>query len=586
MPTSSSTAPVGPPAFVEAVWLVNPLDVVDVAVGPGGEVWSAGAAGLATWAVVDGGGMVAEYVRSDRPFWCVDVGPDGRVWAGGDGVVAAWDGSVWSDWEVGTGLPSDLARTRCSGVVADADGAWFGYGDFDGGALRVGDDNVRRIAFDDLGADVVYAMAGTGDGVVWLQGATCLARVEGDRVDCEWPDPPGRTSDLAAGQSGTLWAVGSTGVFRLAETGIWRKEPVPGDEDRWLSLDVDASGEVWVGGDELWVLQDEDWVKVGRPADTPTAGWLRDLEADGAGRVVVAVAGRGLARFADGSWQGPEGTLAWRNTVANIASDGNGRVYITGRGAVDIVDGDRRAVAEIPFDGYLLAAGTRSGVFVGGGEPSLLLDGLSLEVVEIDALTVGGVSYLPMDAVADAQYDVWTVTQMGGLARLSDGRWEDLDPSIWAYQIAFSDGRLFALGSDRAWVSEGGEWAEVPSGRASYVGPGANGTFWLFGEGSVWRSDGQLRLQNGIPHEVWDLTEGTGGAVWMASSDGLACAMPTGTRTYGLAEGVPTTQVFRVFFSEPDTLWVGTMAGAIRLSLGGGGCPTDGIRVTRETIAG
>ena len=96
---------------------------------------------------------------------------------------------------------------------------------------------------------------------------------------------------------------------------------------------------------------------------------------------------------------------------------------------------------------------------------------------------------------------------------------------------------------------------------------GALWTGYRMGGVSVFRENGARHFSeaDGVaPGTVFHIEEGPDGAVWVASSGGLARLLPGAARFERLGEqvGVPVTAIYHVLFARDGTEWIGSAGGA------------------------
>lgn len=157
----------------------------------------------------------------------------------------------------------------------------------------------------------------------------------------------------------------------------------------------------------------------------------------------------------------------------------------------------------------------------------------------------GGLQGAPVDVMKFAQTPdgwLWMATAIG-LYRYDGTGFERVD-SVYGQRLRSND--IIGLMATR----DGALW-----------------TGYRMGGASVFRKDGVRHFSDGdglAPGMVFHIEEGPDGAVWVASSGGLARLLPGAGRFERLGDevGLPVTAMYHVLFARDGTEWIGSAGGA------------------------
>jgi signal transduction histidine kinase/ligand-binding sensor domain-containing protein/CheY-like chemotaxis protein len=496
-------------------------------------------------------------------------------------------GYVHEVFTAGDGLPA----AGISQVLQTRDGfLWIatfnGLARFDGAHFEVFDSD--RVPA--LGSNRFFNLAEARDGALWIrteQGHlvryangvfTACQAPQGGRADCSLRQAggPGYTL-LQQDRSGTLWAGGPWGVFRVEGSGLWEAPELkpPGVVQ---SVFRDRTGRLWITTREgLWRRGPQGLERIALPPGAAPIVGYPTVAVDGTGEV----------------WLGSSGAV-WRLRgtafervepgVGAVAEDPRGGVWIAQPGRL-LQQGKegRREVWSEPSSPFLMSpfraivTGPRGEAWAGSYK-TLFRDGQP--VLSLSAET-GGVSslYLGRDGT------IWLATDRRGelhalrparIANLSAGLsnpvlypvYEDRDGTIWT---GGSDLGALAPGASR--------FRSFPNP----AGPGyivraflrdRSGTFWIgtshglytLGPGGFALA-GDERARDAV---VGALFEDSSGGLWAGSEQGLFHRDPRGAWTWLRPEdGLPFSWI-RVIRETPDgALWMGTNGGGL-IRLAGG----------------
>jgi diguanylate cyclase (GGDEF)-like protein len=275
---------------------------------------------------------------------------------------------------------------------------------------------------------------------------------------------------------------------------------------------------------------------------------VHELVVDSAGVLWVATAA-GLARRDDPGFAAISDPLLGHARCRAIAEDRAGRLWIgTDVGILLLQRGDLLPVQRPPSpsghdfvvydllpDGGAMLAVTSLGLFVceSTGQPT-----------RIDSPPVPPGT---LRVAARTAEGLWVGTLSAGLWRKEGGRWQPLTeeefPGQEVYRLSVgTSGTLYAATNDAGLLRR----------------PSRGGRFEL------------LDTSRGLPSNVTNCAyEDREGNLWVGTDiGGLARLGPTAASTFDQRQGLPSACVFGVTRASPDSLWIGTLAGAARLQPG------------------
>lgn len=515
----------------------------------------------------------------------VAVGDDGSVWAATAAGLARYDGDGWTTHAAADGLAHDEAVRVAAGsdntVWAVTRGETeqemeFGLARFDGGQWT------NWTTGGDLAAEHLGALAGAGDGGVWIDVAFGPDAPEGNEPGIahfdgeEWTysriveGPQVRNVEsLAVADDGIVWAGTHSGVYRFDGADWGRSRSGDGLGDRMAaSVVVGDDGAVWAATpDGVWHYDGDAWTDWATDTSPPDRIWSMAAADDG---TVWAALDSGLARFDGEQWTtyGPEDEEALRapmgyvvaagddGTVWTASSDPLGGVArFDGQGWRAETHGGQPAGAAVDA----LAIGDDGAVWAAHSEMTSPDDGPAVGLSRFDGqqwTTWTGEDGVPDTTVtalaSGGDGVVWAGTQQSGVWRFDGETWTtytDADglASREVNDVAVAgDGTLWA--ATRGGVSrfDGREWTTfaddhgLPANQVNEVTLAGDGTVWaavsnhsrIPGGGT-----GGLSAFDGEQWTTWTADDGLtsnwvtamavdGGAVWVATPDGLSRVTP------------------------------------------------------------
>lgn len=456
----------------------------------------------------------------------------GFLWLATNAGVSRFDGHTFRNYGPADGLPFPSARK----VIEAPDGTLYVLGR-EKLALRRARPAAASAEFEEMTSPELARRVGEifdvvvgADGAVVLAGSRGAARLLGDRLE-PVDLGPAHLPGLPASDCAWAAAFDAEGALWVARTyGITRVDPA--------------------GGPRTLPLPRERMVSSGW-------GWLPSMTVDRAGRVWLLTVGSGV----------------WR-----LASNGAGTPEIA-----EVLDRAAGLPADLVRAMHQGADGT---IWIGTSDSALLrLEGSSGARRFVPLGPAEGLPDVEFYSLAtDAQGNLWAGTAVAGLVRLaadgltSWGAAEGLGPMpVHAIQGGPPDGLLVVLTGLRFAILRNGRIVDR-WGISTTLGPAPG---W-----------GAQQL----------LATGADGRLWLASGQGLA-VYPPGTQVRDLAilpperildeaDGLPGTEVHRVFAARDGSIWFGlihVVPGVCRLPADGTGVrcfgPADGLPSPAEGAA-
>lgn len=481
-------------------------------------------------------------------------------------------------------------------------------------ALAAGADRLPLKVFDSsqgLAGDAVRALLRDSRGFLWIGTSSGLSRFDGQRFhnyDTGDGLPSPRVTGLAESPDGTIWVTTELGLARLdgravAGAGAFVVEPLPLSRPAVNSVVVDREGIVWVGG-VLPVRLDPRAAGAGRSRILEIPGAIRDVQdfALGAeGRLWIATGEGLILRRADGTMRLFE--LGLPNTGAGaVAVDGAGRLWVGGPGGLYVVAETTLALE----DATGTPAADRRALRERAQRPPRSGD-LPLRAGEIFYYDTGsglaGDFVYTINASGEGDRAVWVGTRTGttgfaggalrtitadqGLAEPAQYVvLEDRDGTVWFGSESVGLSRLLPSGFVSYGVADG-----LTDERAASLLDGPDGALYVVTTSrNLHRFDGS-RFDVVTPRMLfprhssgwgWNqfIAADRDGAVWypvhgalyrfppLAEPRALREAAPE--RRWTEAEGLPGSDIFRVYEDRRGDVWVSLIASPPLVRLAGG----------------
>jgi signal transduction histidine kinase len=443
-------------------------------------------------------------------------------------MTEARDGGGWVTGTLGLAkLPSPIRRLA-------EDSVWMEYEVEPGWGYQI----ASRPVEDDDGVVTVTAEApGTSERLI--------LEFDGEQWGVVIPAPDG-TRMAWRTTRGRVWAQ-AKGVLHRWENGHWESVDIPGiTRLQIVDVAVESHGVFWLATSE------------------------------------------GLVRHASESWRMPVGMAEESAGVLAIEEDAGGGLWLPARdGLYSWREGNWRAVAW-PRGFEVDIGASRNAAWVGGrrlaiaGQGSLLLfDPETDRMTEVShpdgRRLLGWVGSAPEGAVAvvtgaEDGGEPWAVESFDGVRfRWAAGLDGDFEPDEeWRFAVIESRDRIW-LGTNRGlwqWNAAGKRFepvAGLPGGAMNTFLTGPRGRLWFGGEGRIFDYDGRgwTVLQTGFG-TVRALHRARDGALWVATSEGVACFVDGSWIEYAAAEGLPPGGVRDVAQDRFGQLWVATDRGLYR----------------------
>lgn len=443
-------------------------------------------------------------------------------------MMEARDGGGWLTGTHGLArLPSPLRRLS-------ADSTWDEY------EIRAG-----------LGYQIASRPVEDDDGVVTVTaeapatGERLVLEFDGERWGAEIQAPEG-TRMAWRTTGGELWVQAKGSLQRWAEGG-WERVQIPGiPRLQIVDVAVESQGVFWLATSEGLVRHALTSWRLPETMDPESADVLAIAE-DARGGLWLP-APRALYTLYDGQWN----EIAWPtgfeldiNVARSVEWVGERRLAIAGQGSLSMVNLDTEQMSVVTHSEGRPIAGLL-GAAPGGA---------------VAVLTGDEDNELPwrLETFNGRQFE-WTVPLEG-----------EFEPEeAWRFAVVESRDRIW-LGTGRGlwhWNPIGLRFEPVPNlprvaMKTFLTGP--RGRLWLGGEGRVWEYDGRTWnvLQTSLG-TVRALHRGRDGALWVATSGGVACHVDGSWIEYETIEGLPRGGARDVAQDRFGQLWAATDHGLYR----------------------
>lgn len=272
-------------------------------------------------------------VPTDTPMPPAAARPSPSVWIGGEGCLTALGPEGWQTFEL-SGIVRDIA-VDAHGTAILAPG------------LRACNGRLLRDLLPPAPGGEQDAVAIDPLGRIWVGHYGGIAVLEGGRwrlIPIPGPNASTRARtvhDLAIDSRGVVWVATGEGLASY-DGHIWRQyleSPGPGAVAVACLL-VDGHDSIWLAHEKgLSVLRGESWEHFA----LETIGFVRELAADAAGRLMVGGPYRGISVLDGGLWRpfAAEGSGPADERISALAADALGRVWVGTRHGLSVYDGER-----------------------------------------------------------------------------------------------------------------------------------------------------------------------------------------------------------------------------------------------------
>ncbi len=527
---------------------------------------------LTTWGLKDG--------LPSATIWAVTQDADGYLWLGTDAGLVRFDGVRFRPLAVmdSVTLPKSAVRAVC----ATRDGSiWFGFGET-GAVGRLQREQVRLYGQGDgLGGGAVNMLFEHPNGTIWVGTDDGLYRFTDDQwnqVDASslrspvysalvddrgrflvgtaigafWLDPDGtvprlldsvgnRARSLSQDRYGAIWASDPLTGFRKLGLSDRSEKPNLQEEGSGYRLLHDKRGDLWVGTSRqgLWRVRLGSDKKPVVQRLTPLMGfssaWVTSLLEDREDNLWVTTYD-GLNRLTPHKFV----AVTDLGSVVSVDSTPDGSIWVGSTdslirfptGEVDI----RQEPMRLPGSLTTTYTGEGGTLWVSTDQQLFRVDAGKMSQVRLQSeATSSGIRVL----TSDLRGGVWTYDANRGLARLSDGRVEQLSLGANPHDI-----QILAAHTDRT----GRVWLTLEDGRIAVSEGGNNeAAISIFGP-----EDG---LDVG-PYRVFG--EDSEGSVWLGGVKGLSRFKDNHFASIRATDGFPVKSITAILEDAAGCLWLGS----------------------------
>jgi PAS domain S-box-containing protein len=400
---------------------------------------------------------------------------------------------------------------------------------------------------------LVFAIAQTGDGYLWLAGEFGLFRFDGHRFTL-WQPPPGRQLpskpySLLVSRDGTLWIGTFEGL--VSWNGVELTAYPELDKGFVTSLLEDRDGTIWAGvlGNPGRLCEIRSGQAKCHLQDGGFGGFVWSLAEDGAG-VLWAGAETGLWRWKPGP---PKRYQTAGMRVGDLITTADGRLLI------GIRDSGLKRLAGDELEPYLLRSAANP------------------------AETVPDHEVNSNKLLRDRHGGIWIGTERRGLMHVQDGKadafakgdglsgniacslFEDREGSIWFASERGLD-RFRMLPVTPIFTPQGLASDATRSALSS-----ADGSIWVATSDGVTRwQDSKpttFRMKDGLPDDgTQSLVEDFRGRVWVSTTNHGLAYFDSGR--FVAVDGLPSKEVASITGDEAGNLWFSGTAGLSRFHNG------------------
>lgn len=386
--------------------------------------------------------------------------------------------------------------------------------------------------------------------------------------------PFGVTWDVAViGEE--VWVATGVGLFRGDGTRFAR---VPGGEAYLYTLQRDPVGRLWIGGRDFLGYWDGAAIRRVRPAGEPADQDYLDLTSDGDqgvwaatrhGIIRVAVENNGAVRSGPRVLATMQGTTS---AVWSVQRSGDGLVWLgTADHGVLMWNGEQLSQPSPSSAEQIWAIheDARGRIWAGTGAGMERFQRGGFQVLSSGL----GNSHSTWSVRADRQGTLWTATSNGELVMLEGNHHRrilapdrrQVAPAIWpdpegGMLVTREGRRILHVTPER--VTDRTATYQLNAGDILGIFTDSKGATWFSTDSGVFRSTGgraeamSSRLKLPAARAPRDIREDAQGRMLFARP-GLTRVDATGSRTFGLADGLTDLQVLTVY-PQGENVWIGT----------------------------
>ena len=282
---------------------------------------------------------------ADNTLWAIHEGRSGKIYFGTWGGVSLYDPGRFATWDTSCGLQSDIVTT-----IAERGDGTFAVGTIGGGvALLDGNRVTRTLGREDgLENDRVWSLLSAMDGSLYIGTHTGLNRLRAGRLTTvyhESEDPSGRVYAMHQSPDDTIYLATYGGILVLKGGVV---EPLYKEEDPERSSVFSAcatqNGDLYFGTGVGIVIMRDGGIDIPDSIPLLSTANVWSIHEGRDGTLYFGTDGGGLLIARDGL--APNTTLEVfdvtdglsDNTVFGITEDADGRLYLTTRRGVTVVN--------------------------------------------------------------------------------------------------------------------------------------------------------------------------------------------------------------------------------------------------------
>lgn len=533
--------------------------------------------------------MVNRYSRSwtskdglkGSQVWTILQDGSGYLWLGTNEGLVRFDGISFRVWPAFGSVSLPNGSVRALALARDGT-MWIGFGGI-GGVSRVRGGELRNYSsLDGLPRAIVLSVLEDHAGVAWAVTVLGLYRLSNDRwtaVTDQQGLPQGAISSMYEDRRGDLWVGTSNGTYRCFAAGAQFAQV--GDTGLIDGFAEDHAGTVWgVGSQGLFRFG------AGAVKSWPTLAGTR-IHHDGDGRLWLATLGDGLL-YVDPTSAGPilyryrGKAVLTSDVVRAVVEDREGNLWLGTQSGLNRLS--EAVVSMFADDG--LGPLARAVITTADGAVWMatsaglyrLKHGTTRRFTEVDGLPSASIRALHETPTGT----LWVATT-GGIARATPAGFETM-PRTPGLRLA----QIMAITTDRTgalWVGDLTEglirfqdgmakvMVDARVARPFSVSADARGRIWTgFADGTLTIHDGDhvqtLSEQNGFAGGmITSLREEPQETMWVGSSKGLFRLRAGQIDHLPWSSGLPGNVIGAILPDGLGNLWLASSSGIIRLPL-------------------